>query len=339
MQYRSPRGIQYEDVAQAADALLQEGARPTIERIRQRLGRGSPNTVSPMLEQWFSGLGQRLGSGGIAPQGSAVPAPVMQAAQALWAAASTAADANAAQTWATRQAEQATAAQELENVRTQLQARELALYERLQAMETALTLSTQQLRESNERAKVQQAAIAQREQELRNLRDAAERSSERLAALQQQLEQSQEQARDERNAIEARHVANERRWLEEVDRARQETRKSSVLAQEEARKNALLQTHNDAAVAALQIAESIHADQLQALRQELASAQGQATQAQALLSDLQTQTALARSAPPPVKLAFQASARSSISTLPRRTLLRRSLSKNRLQLRPQHTNA
>ena len=322
MQYRSPRGIQYEDVAQAADALLQEGARPTIERIRLRLGRGSPNTVSPMLEQWFAGLGQRLGGTGPMPQGSAVPDPVMQAAQALWAAASTAADTAAAQAWATRQAEQDVAAQALENARAQLQARELALHERLQAMETALTLSTQQLRESNERAKVQQAAIAQREQELRDLRDAAQRSSERLTALQQQLEQSQEQARDERNAIEARHVANERRWLEEVDRARQETRKSAILAQEEARKNALLQTQADAAATALQTAQSAHADQLQAVRQELASAQGQAAQAQTLLSDLQTQTALARSAP---VQALRVSARSAINLPVRRAPLRRTL--------------
>ena len=323
MQYRTSRGIQYEDVAQAADALLQEGSRPTIERIRLRLGRGSPNTVSPMLEQWFAGLGQRLGGAGTAPPGSsAVPDPVLQAAQALWAAASSAADAATAQTWSTRQAAQDATAQTLENARAQLQARELALDERLQAMETALTLSTQQLRESNERAKVQQAAIAQREQELRDLRTAAQRSSERLTALQQQLEQSQEQARDERNAIEARHVANERRWLEEVDRARQETRKSAILAQEEARKNALLQTQADAAATALQTAQSAHTDQLQAVRQELASAQGQAAQAQTLLSDLQTQTALARSAP---VQALRVSARSAINLPVRRAPLRRTL--------------
>ena len=188
MQYsglRSPRGIQYEDVAQAADALLQEGTRPTIERIRLRLGRGSPNTVSPMLEQWFAGLGQRLGGAGPASLATGVPDPVMHAAQALWTAACTAADSHAAQTWATRQAAQEAAAQELESARAQLQARELALHERLQAMETALALSTQQLHESNERAKAQQASLAQREQELRQQRSAAERSSERLAALQQ----------------------------------------------------------------------------------------------------------------------------------------------------------
>ena len=281
MPYRSPRGIQYEDVAHAADALLQEGARPTIERIRLRLGRGSPNTVSPMLEQWFAGLGQRLGGAGTAPPGSS------------------AADAAVAQTWSTRQAAQDATAQTLENARAQLQARELALDERLQAMETALTLSTQQLRESNERAKVQQTALEQREEELRDARAAlaaaAQRSSAQLTALQQQLEQTQAQARDERSAIEARHVANERRWLEEVDRARQEARKSAVLAQEEAKKNALLHTQ-----AALAADTAAHA--LQSLREECASAQSQAVQAQTLLAQLQEKqkeqekTALAPSA-------------------------------------------
>lgn len=318
MQYRASRGIQYEDVAQAADALLQEGARPTIERIRLRLGRGSPNTVSPMLEQWFGGLGQRLGGAGTTPSDSAVPAPVMQAAQALWIAASSAAAADAAQAWAARQAEQDAAAQDLETVRTQLQARELALHERLQAMETALALSTQQLRESNERAKVHQAAMAQREQELRDLRSAAQHTSERLTALQQQLEQAQEQARDERHAIEARHVASQRRWLEEVDRARQEAHKSVLATQEAARKNALLQTQADAAAAALQVAHSAHAEYIQAVRQELASAQHQATQAQMLLSDLQAQTALARPARTPAQ---QVRATGGIGRAPlRRTL-------------------
>jgi hypothetical protein len=54
------RGIQEADVFEAADALLAEGKRPTIERVRLKIGRGSPNTVSPMLERWFATLGERL---------------------------------------------------------------------------------------------------------------------------------------------------------------------------------------------------------------------------------------------------------------------------------------
>ena len=92
------RGITEDDVWQAADALIQEGQRPTIERIRQRLGSGSPNTVSPMLERWYQGLGRRLRPGSSVPdpagQGGGdalllpmpdVPLPVLEAAEALWA--------------------------------------------------------------------------------------------------------------------------------------------------------------------------------------------------------------------------------------------------------------
>ena len=71
---RSPRAIQRDDVWAAADALLLEGKRPTIERVRQKIGRGSPNTVSPMLEEWFATLGPRMAqlkaSGGVVIAGA-----------------------------------------------------------------------------------------------------------------------------------------------------------------------------------------------------------------------------------------------------------------------------
>ena len=57
---RGGRGIQEAQVWEAADVLLHEGLRPTIERVRQKIGSGSPNTVSPMLERWFATLGKRL---------------------------------------------------------------------------------------------------------------------------------------------------------------------------------------------------------------------------------------------------------------------------------------
>jgi hypothetical protein len=41
-----PRGITENDVFTACDALLLAGERPTIERVPQKIGRGSPNTVT-----------------------------------------------------------------------------------------------------------------------------------------------------------------------------------------------------------------------------------------------------------------------------------------------------
>ncbi|MFT7773359.1 DNA-binding protein [Roseateles sp.] len=78
------RGITESDVFKACDALLLEGARPTIERVRQALGRGSPNTISPMLETWFKHLGARIKDPGAFSAPAAIPDPVLQAAQHFW---------------------------------------------------------------------------------------------------------------------------------------------------------------------------------------------------------------------------------------------------------------
>jgi len=78
------RGITEKDVFSACDALVLAGERPTIERVRQKIGRGSPNTVSPMLDAWFKGLGRRLQDPGAFSAPPDVPDPVIQAAQHFW---------------------------------------------------------------------------------------------------------------------------------------------------------------------------------------------------------------------------------------------------------------
>lgn len=82
-----PRGITQDDVWKACDALLLEGARPTIERVRQKIGSGSPNTVSPYLETWFKHLGGRIKDPGTFAPPADVPDPVLQAAKHFWEAA------------------------------------------------------------------------------------------------------------------------------------------------------------------------------------------------------------------------------------------------------------
>ena len=82
-----PRGITENDVFTACDALLVSGSRPTIERVRQHLGRGSPNTVGPYLDTWFKGLGARLQDPASFAAPSGVPDPVRAAASHFWEAA------------------------------------------------------------------------------------------------------------------------------------------------------------------------------------------------------------------------------------------------------------
>lgn len=293
MHYPTTRAVQYEDVAHAADALLYEGQRPTIERIRLRIGRGSPNTVGPMLEQWFSGLGQRLngvlGAEKIGTSDNDLPNAVLQSATALWTAACQQAQALAENACATQRAFLADEALQLQQARSQLEAQALALNERLRAMEETLQLSTQQLQESNERWKLTQRTLAQRDEETMAQRAAAAQFSAQQETLQQHLTATQTQAQEERTAQEERHRANEHRWIGEVDRARQEARKMAQHAQDSAKKIENLQALLERTQAAHQTHALAQADQMENLRAELSSAQSQKLADQIDIADLQKQ--------------------------------------------------
>jgi hypothetical protein len=76
------RGITASDVERAADALLREGHRPTIDKIREKIGRGSPNTINPLLDAWWKRLASRLDAGPAAFH--RLPESVAHVAEALW---------------------------------------------------------------------------------------------------------------------------------------------------------------------------------------------------------------------------------------------------------------
>jgi len=225
------RGIQEVDVFAAADVLLAEGKRPTIERVRLKIGRGSPNTVSPMLEKWFSMLGERLvsvqaGSGRAAGNDAdGMPVGVRNAAKLLWETAR-------------REAEEVQRG-ELAAVRDQLQTREDGLLEaqgvlaqreeafaQARVSLDAALASSQQTREKLELQLKEHAIEAHR------MRAGLEDEIKRLTALLSQAAATLDEMRrahaeaiavkdqDLRQA-EERHAAHEKRTLEEVDRARQ----------------------------------------------------------------------------------------------------------------------
>lgn len=75
------RGITQAQVDAAADALVAAGERPTVERIRARLGTGSPNTVVRMLDAWRASLAHRMREVINLPE---VPAEAGQAFAELW---------------------------------------------------------------------------------------------------------------------------------------------------------------------------------------------------------------------------------------------------------------
>jgi len=78
----APRAINSSDVDRAADALLRMGSRPTVEKVRATIGRGSPNTINPLLDGWWKRLAGRLDAGPAALH--RLPEPVLLAAEGLW---------------------------------------------------------------------------------------------------------------------------------------------------------------------------------------------------------------------------------------------------------------
>lgn len=217
----SRRGVQADEVWAAADALLAERVRPTIERVRMQLGRGSPNTIAPMLESWFATLGPRLGLVDQEPEREGVPEAVRQAMNAVWLAAQEGARTHLA-------AEMATEREQLVDQRTALQAAEAesarkqeALQQRTEALEESLVLARSQLADQAGQIERLQQDLRGRDKELASTRESLvnlvrDRDDERR----RHEEQLQAHAH-ERERIQERAAGSERRHLEEVDRARQ----------------------------------------------------------------------------------------------------------------------
>lgn len=74
-------GVPETDVFRAADAVLARGERPTVERVRTELGRGSPARVGQLLEQWWEQLAQRLKGHALLPE---LPGEVAHAFAEAW---------------------------------------------------------------------------------------------------------------------------------------------------------------------------------------------------------------------------------------------------------------
>ncbi len=70
-----------EKVFDAADALLQEGMRPTQQNIRERIGSGSITTINSALNAWWLSLSDRINRKDQHPE---LPDPVISAANQLW---------------------------------------------------------------------------------------------------------------------------------------------------------------------------------------------------------------------------------------------------------------
>ncbi|GGH61891.1 hypothetical protein GCM10010975_26050 [Comamonas phosphati] len=232
------RGVQEADVWAAADALIAQGLRPTIERVRQHIGRGSPNTVSPMLESWFATLGHRLGVAGEQNPSlaSSVPDAVQRMAQELWSTAQEEAQQTATAALAEREAVLQSAEAEQATQKEQLAQREAAMQAQKEAMNQALQLAQAQAQDLARRLDEMQQQLQDRDARMEELRDALTQASRQKESLQQKHSEEIQAAALERQRLAEQYAGNERHMLNEVDRARQELSNAKKSTQEQERK-------------------------------------------------------------------------------------------------------
>lgn len=224
IELRRTGGIQEADVWAAADALLLAGQRPTIERVRQQLGRGSPNTVSPYLDRWFAGLGARIRDPQAFAPTMGLPDPIIQAAQHFWEVASHTARAEASQQLQQRAVELDARAAKLTNDAAALEANTFAMQRALEEAVTradTATSSVQQL----------QATLQNREADLVEARRALQVERDARQEVSQRLETARAVSDGERMASQERFEAEQRRMTLEVDRARTIAKESNAHSQ------------------------------------------------------------------------------------------------------------
>jgi chromosome segregation ATPase len=297
MQQKSSRGVQQHDVNEAADALLAESLRPTIERVRLKIGRGSPNTLAPMLEVWFAALGPRLGIGPAEDEGKGAPAAVRQAMEQVWSVALSAATAQAVDALAQDRVALAGERQDLAQARESLQAHSAAVAQREVLLQESLALARGQSEEASQRAASLQSKLEHAQADLAAGRQAlADLVQQHAAERRAQSDQQRTQAADLK-LVQERTASAERRLLEDVDRARQDAKQArreladAQRAQEKEFKE--LGRANQALGARLQEAQI----EVASLRERLAGAEDRASDMQGMLSAQRAAAGGPRSAP------------------------------------------
>ena len=228
------RSITSDEVHNAADVLLAAGTRPTVERIRLALGRGSPNTIGPMLEGWWTQVSQRLQHQLTLPD---VPEAVAAVMARVW---ETALETSRTQAESALAPMRAQLSEELANVEARLaDARENVNQARAQqqqamsASQTAQTALAISERRADELAT--QVSHLQRQGDELNQRHGAQETQ--LQAALTRLERERTVAKVERDTLQAHLRQIEDRAYTEIDRLRQELKAAKAHLTTQAREH------------------------------------------------------------------------------------------------------
>jgi len=219
------RGVQQEDVWLAADSLVSEGLRPTIEKVRQRIGRGSPNTVSPMLDAWFSTLGARIGVSAPENSGDQMPNFLQQAMQNIWQMALSHGQEEADRQVAQSRAELAQATKALGIKESEFIHQEQLRLAKQQVIEAALNVAQKKVEDFMMRLSQSQKLARKQEDELEKLRAKLTAVEDERNLAKCRLEEDATKHTQEWLRQNERSQATQHKLLEEIDKARHETKK------------------------------------------------------------------------------------------------------------------
>ena len=284
-------GITEGDVFRTADELLAKGERPTNERIRAVLGRGSPNTVTPHLNTWFRSLAERIKDpvafrASSQPQKAAEPTlsePYERVAKSLWELANAEARADFDERLRTEIAKQMEAA--LANVNAHKERADLAGAAAFESEAHARRLE-RDLTSLTESFDAERIAHAGSREALHSAQGRVEELTHQVARIAKERDDERSEAKRLVAISEERSAAAERRALHEIEASR--------AAQAAAEKRAEVANRRGDAADERARAATVEAGEAQA---ETAQVRDRLmTETRQLTSNLAEQTALLRSA-------------------------------------------
>lgn len=193
-------GVTIEEVTRAADLLLEQGERPTVDGIRAALGTGSPATVNALLKDYFKALGERL----------KLPAPIALAAADLYKRLQETAQAAAAEREAEAQAE-------LKRERDQLQAERTTMAAEASQLRNQVTGLSTELSGARDRiADLERQLAAAQTESAAQARVATAASAKAEAAIEERDRQGRKH-QEELTHQRERAEGNERHFLAQID--------------------------------------------------------------------------------------------------------------------------
>lgn len=249
-------GVPEEAVFAAADAVLERGERPTVERVRQELGRGSPARVGALLDQWWVLLAQRLRGETRLP---ALPAEVSQAFVIVWQQAMLLAEGVAEQAVAERRA--LLEAERLRVAALEDEARQIVAQARQQvtAAQAAQQRAETRLADLEVLLVERQAQLDDRQSRCAELAEERKAALHEAGHLREELQNMQQQLTQERESTAAYVRGVEDRAHHEVDRAREESRGAALQLKALVKQHDVLRQRFDTALMQLSEAQQIAA--------------------------------------------------------------------------------